>query len=176
MASPRKVVVFAEQEQAKTVTNALQARINGTERYQTVENFEGQPELVVSIICFSMEKYQLNGEICSYSFLYVPVYVPHLPVIMLNIGTSGGRIAGQRPEELAERIFQEFVENTTEAKIRKNRAISRSLFSCSAVSRKISRFAGRNNHSLPPRRTTEQVLMGNLSIPSATQTHVPGMN
>ena len=105
MASPHKVKIYGEgKTETGAIANALKARINGTERYQTVEDLKDEPELLVSVLCMSTEKYHLTGAICSYSFLYAPVYLPHFPLVSLLMGEPG-QVAGPSPEQLAEMIF-----------------------------------------------------------------------
>jgi hypothetical protein len=110
-ASPHKVRVTIDGAQADAVASALKARINGTERYQTSEDTKA--ELVLSVVCMSMEEYRMTGAFCSYSFFYVP---PSAPYLLLSIGIPG-QVSGPQHGQLAEMIFQAFVEGTTEAKI-----------------------------------------------------------
>jgi hypothetical protein len=111
LASPHKVKVLAEGSTADPVGSALKARINGTERYQTTEDIHA--DLVVSVLCTSMERYRVTGAVCSYSFVYIS---PSAPLLWLQIGIPGQVAAPQRGQ-LAEMIFQAFVEGTTEAAI-----------------------------------------------------------
>ncbi|MFI5057323.1 MAG: hypothetical protein ACHQLQ_03990 [Candidatus Acidiferrales bacterium] len=111
LASPHKVKVLVEGPQADAVASALKARINGTERYQTTDDIHA--DLVVSVLCTSMERYRITGAVCSYSFVYIP---PSAPLLWLHIGIPGQVEAPQRGQ-LAEMIFQAFVEGTTEDKI-----------------------------------------------------------
>jgi len=112
VAIPHKVKVLVEGPQADAVASALKARINGTERYQTTEDVHA--DLVVSVLCLNMERYHITGAVCSYTFVYIP---PSAPLLWLSIGIPGQVEAPQRGQ-LAEMIFQAFVEGTTEDKIR----------------------------------------------------------
>lgn len=84
LASPHKVKVLAEGSVAVNVASALKARINGTERYQTTEDIHA--DLVVSVLCTSMEQYRITGAVCSYSFVYIS---PSAPLLWLHIGIPG---------------------------------------------------------------------------------------
>lgn len=110
-ASPHKVKVLAEGARADAVANALKARMNGTERYQTTEDIRA--DLVATVVCMSMEQYRITGTVCSYTFVFIP---PSAPLLWLSIGIPG-QVAAAQPEQQAEMIFQSFVEATTESKI-----------------------------------------------------------
>lgn len=112
-ASPHKVHVTASKETEKSgVPSSLKARINATERYQTIDNAY-EADLIVSVICMTLEKYRVTGAICSYTFIYKPPSNHELRIVIGEPGQVSAPDAGQ----LAEMIFQDFVNGTTEDSI-----------------------------------------------------------
>jgi len=107
IAAPHKIAVISSGGESDEVVSAFKARINGTERYQIVEGLaQGQPEFFVIIVCMGMEKYHIQGAVCSYSFSYVPPQTA--PLLWLRVEVPY-QVAGPRREELGEEVFQAFV-------------------------------------------------------------------
>ena len=111
-APPHRVKVDAGNEDSKVVADALKARLNATERYQTTENMM-TAELAIQILCTELENYKVKGAVCSYSFLYAHPSAPFL-LVPIPIGEGTGLLSAAERGTIGEMIFQFFVEATTE--------------------------------------------------------------
>jgi hypothetical protein len=92
------------------VIKAFSARIAASEGYALT----GSPaELVVTIICLDSRKESLVGGFCTYKFEYSPKRAPEFN---MPLGTPNP-VVGSEASKIAEYIFQNFVEETTETKL-----------------------------------------------------------
>jgi hypothetical protein len=125
-AVPHKVNVVASNKQAGPVVDALKARLSGTERYQVSDT---AADLAIYVVCFDMERYKIEGVVCSYSFIYCHPEASNL--LLIPIGEGMGLVTSPERAGIGETLFQAFVEATTEEKIltaRANVEFSISLF------------------------------------------------
>jgi hypothetical protein len=92
------------------VIKAFSARVAASEGYALTES---PAELVVTIICLDSRKESLVGGFCTYKFEYCPKKAPEFN---MPLGTPSPVVRSEA-SEIAEYIFQDFVEETTETKL-----------------------------------------------------------
>jgi hypothetical protein len=95
---------------SQEVIKAFSTRIAATTRY----TLEGSPaELVVVIICLESRKDSLAGGFCTYKFEYHSKKIPEF-----NMPLGAPRLVTRsEASEIGEYIFQDFVNETSEAKL-----------------------------------------------------------
>ena len=93
------------------VIDAFSARVAASSRFVLKE---ASPELVATIICMDSRKENRGtGGFCTYKFEYHP---KNIPEFSLPLGEPT-LVAGAEVSQLAEHIFEEFVKETTEARL-----------------------------------------------------------
>jgi len=92
------------------VIKAFSARIAASEGYALTDS---PAELVVTIICLDSRKESLVGGFCTYKFEYCPKKAPEFN---MPLGTPSPVVRSQA-SEIAEYIYQDFVQETTETKL-----------------------------------------------------------
>ena len=92
------------------VIDAFAARVSAGSRYTLTQ---APAELLVIIICQDARKNNAPGAFCTYRFEYRPKKIPefNVPLGEPNV------VAHPAASEIAEDIFQEFVKETTEARL-----------------------------------------------------------
>jgi len=95
---------------SQEVIKAFSTRIAATTRY----TLEGSPaELVVVIICLESRKDSLAGGFCTYKFEY---HAKKIPEFNMPLGPPR-LVTRSEASEIGEYIFQDFVNETSEAKL-----------------------------------------------------------
>lgn len=92
------------------VIKAFSDRIAASERYALTKS---PAELVVTIICLDSRKESLVGRFCTYKFEYLSRKAPEFS---MPLGTPSP-VARSTASEIAEYIFQDFANETTETKL-----------------------------------------------------------
>jgi hypothetical protein len=92
------------------VIKAFSDRIAASGRYALTKS---SAELVVTIVCLDSKKESLVGGFCTYKFEYRSQKAPEFN---MPLGTPSPVVRSEA-SEIAEYIFQDFVKETTEAKL-----------------------------------------------------------
>jgi len=105
------VYVYVTNDQERNVSNAIKARIGGGSRYNLTNDIN-KAELVLDVIC--LQPKSTKGFVCSYKLeLYSSQTTP--------IGSPLGKAsltAGPDATSVAEYLFEDFVDDTSEDKLK----------------------------------------------------------
>ena len=109
----------------QSITSAVSARLNSTDRYTVVESVHGA-DLLCSVLCV---KAKINGRVIGVTCASNVEYYPFESSLGYWLGGAGTMIfdASENLRSMADTLVDEFVNNTTESKLLEYKAAMMAL-------------------------------------------------